>query len=726
MNNLRAIFKALLIVLLMGFSAGFQHASAANTAAIFGGDLYYTLNATDSAALKSSGFTTMIFFEVNVNSNGDLTGPNGESFASGGVYTGDAGWGTRLAALKVAPTSINRIEFCVGGFNGPSFPAIKALVNSGGTGSTSILYKNFQALKNATGVDAIDFDDETTYDVSSSVAFGNMLAVLGMKVTLCPYTNQSYWQSVKSQLGSKVDAIYLQCYDGGAGNDPANWITLFGGFKVLPGDWYNDSAATIQSKMNGWESADGITGGFIWNADVLGNSGLFSYAQAVLYGPGLLPPAPSALTATVTGNSTTLNWTALPSFVTSYKVKRSTVSGGPYTTIASNVTSATYTDNSIVAGTTYFYIVTAIDSIGEGPSSPQLVVSESYDTTLPLLTSGATIIGTPGSQNNNGNTIAKVFDNNISTFYDALAASGNWAGLDLGSGNTKAITSIRYCPRATLSSRMVGGVFQGSTTADFSANVTTLFTVVTAPPDNVFTTAAVSANPGYRYVRYLAPDNGWGNVSEIKFYGVSIPAAPSSPAVTLKDGTASVSWNAVATAYGYNVKRATVSGGPYTTVASNVNGLSFQNTGLTAATTYYYVISAINEAGEGANSTQVTASDTYSQWLAQNGYTPGAANTGFGQSVIGNGISNGSVYMDPAGLNVVPGVSNTTITALIRQDPQVTVGLWSSVDLATWTSATFLATADQSGVPAGFVRMQLVDATGSSTPKKFYRIKATR
>ncbi len=124
-----------------------------------------------------------------------------------------------------------------------------------------------------------------------------------------------------------------------------------------------------------------------------------------------------------------------------------------------------------------------------------------------------TVIGTPGSWSGGGNTIAKVFDGDTGTFFDAAGPDGNWAGLDLGSAKT--ITRIQYAPRPNWAARMVGGVFQGS---NDSANWTTLATVSAAPPSNALTaTTGLSSAAAYRYVRYLAPSGTYGNVAEVEF-----------------------------------------------------------------------------------------------------------------------------------------------------------------------------------------------------------------
>lgn len=56
-----------------------------------------------------------------------------------------------------------------------------------------------------------------------------------------------------------------------------------------------------------------------------------------------------------------------------------------------------------------------------------------------------THIGTAWSYRNLGQTGDKAFDGDVTTFYNAVAASGAWTGLDLG--EQQPITAIRYVPR---------------------------------------------------------------------------------------------------------------------------------------------------------------------------------------------------------------------------------------------------------------------------------------
>src|ERR1019366_201038 len=72
------------------------------------------------------------------------------------------------------------------------------------------------------------------------------------------------------------------------------------------------------------------------------------------------------------------------------------------------------------------------------------------------------------------------------------------------------------------------------------------------------------------------------------------------------NGQVGLSWSASSGATSYNVKRSTTSGGAYTTIGSPATA-SYTDTGLTNGTTYYYVVSAVNTAGQSANSSQVSA-----------------------------------------------------------------------------------------------------------------------
>ena len=58
-------------------------------------------------------------------------------------------------------------------------------------------------------------------------------------------------------------------------------------------------------------------------------------------------------------------WTASTSTVMGYNVYSSTVSGGPYTKLTlTPVTTTSYTDTTVQAGATYYYVVTSVDSSG--------------------------------------------------------------------------------------------------------------------------------------------------------------------------------------------------------------------------------------------------------------------------------------------------------------------------------------------------------------------------
>jgi hypothetical protein len=106
--------------------------------------------------------------------------------------------------------------------------------------------------------------------------------------------------------------------------------------------------------------------------------------------PATVPAAPGNPAATAGNAQTSLSWSA-SSGATSYRVKRATASGGPYTQVAAPTTTS-YTDTSLTNGTTYYYVVSAVNSTGEGSNSTQV----SATPTAPVA-AAITITVTPSS-----------------------------------------------------------------------------------------------------------------------------------------------------------------------------------------------------------------------------------------------------------------------------------------------------------------------------------------
>jgi beta-galactosidase len=232
--------------------------------------------------------------------------------------------------------------------------------------------------------------------------------------------------------------------------------------------------------------------------------------------------APTGLVALRDDGQAGLSWNSIAG-ATSYNIKRSTSSGGPFLTVASSAASS-YTDPGLTNGLTYFYVVSAVANGLESPNSSQVSITP---TTMSYL--AGTITGTPGSWSNIGNTREKAFDGSVNSFFDAPTGNNNWVGLDLGTNAAKVISKISFYPRSGFAGRMTGGVFQGANASDFSDAVT-FFTLTSQPPDGAWTTLLNSNLNTFRYVRYLSPANGFGNVAEVNFYTPG-------PAISFANGT---------------------------------------------------------------------------------------------------------------------------------------------------------------------------------------------
>src|SRR5205823_1097769 len=130
------------------------------------------------------------------------------------------------------------------------------------------------------------------------------------------------------------------------------------------------------------------------------------------------------------------------------------------------------------------------------------------------------------------------------------------------------------------------------------------------------------------------------------------PGAPTNLTATAGNGQVGLSWSASSGATSYNVKRSTTSGGPYTSIASPTT-TSYTDTGVTNGTTYYYVVSAVNTAGESANSSQVSATPKASTTVIN--YSSGFTSTGL--------QLNGSTKLNGTRLRLTDGGTNEASSA---------------------------------------------------------------
>ncbi len=95
---------------------------------------------------------------------------------------------------------------------------------------------------------------------------------------------------------------------------------------------------------------------------------------------------------------------------------------------------------------------------------------------------------------------------------------------------------------------------------------------------------------------------------ELALNNGNLPNPPSAPAdlsgLSLS-GQVQLKWSAASAASGYYIKRSLVGGGPYDNIATNASSTNYTDTSVVNDTTYYYVVSAFNAAGESANTLEI-------------------------------------------------------------------------------------------------------------------------
>ena len=114
------------------------------------------------------------------------------------------------------------------------------------------------------------------------------------------------------------------------------------------------------------------------------------------------------------------------------------------------------------------------------------------------------------------NTKDNVFDGNYDTFFASYDRSNTWVGLDLGVEHI--ITKVGYSPRTDQEGRVELAVIEGASKPDFS-DALPIHVVRNSAPSRVMTYDEVSCSRGFRYVRYVTPNDARCNLAELEFYG---------------------------------------------------------------------------------------------------------------------------------------------------------------------------------------------------------------
>ncbi len=372
------------------------------------------------------------------------------------------------------------------------------------------------------------------------------------------------------------------------------------------------------------------------------------------------PAAPAGVIATGGTNQVTLSWNSV-STATEYNVYYATASGVTKAngTKIANVTSPSVLAN-LTASTTYYYIVTAVNSTGESAASIQVAATTLAPVptpTAPAAPTGVTAVGganqatitwpavpgaasyniywstTSGVNKTSGTKVAGVTSPYVKTALSAgttyyfIVTAANSVGESAASAQATATTNPAppAVPAAPAGVTATGGANQvsiswsavsGATSYNIywatTSGVTTAGTKITTTT-SPYVQTGLAASTTYYYIVTAVNASGQSVASSqvsaaTNAPAVVIPAAPAGVTATGGANQVSISWSAVSGATSYNIYYATTSGVTKTNGAKITNASTpYVQTGLAVGTTYYYIVTAVNSAGEGAASAQASA-----------------------------------------------------------------------------------------------------------------------
>jgi fibronectin type 3 domain-containing protein len=373
-----------------------------------------------------------------------------------------------------------------------------------------------------------------------------------------------------------------------------------------------------------------------------------------------VPTAPTGVTATGGTNQVAISWGAVSS-ATSYNLYYSTTSGVTKSngTKITNATSPTV-QTGLTAGTAYYYIITAVNSAGEGAASNQIAASTLAAVptpTVPARPTAVTAVGganqatiswpavsgsdsynvywssTTGVTTTNGTKVAGVSSPYVKTglsagtTYYVIVTANNSVGESAASTQTTAttnaapptvpakptgLTAIGGANQVSLSWPAVSGANSYNLYWATTSGVTTSGTKITAAT-SPYIQSGLAASTTYYYI-VTAVNTAGESIASTQVSAatnapvVTIPAVPAGVTAAGSANQATISWSAVSSATSYNIYYATTPGVTKTNGGKITNTTSpYTQTGLAAGTTYYYIVTAVNSAGESTASAQVSA-----------------------------------------------------------------------------------------------------------------------
>ena len=218
-------------------------------------------------------------------------------------------------------------------------------------------------------------------------------------ISILSNSTLSYW--IYPQVdNARYVGVDFHCTDGTVLRDSG--INDSNGFSLHPNAGHGGNIA-----LNSWTQINASLAGLagktidrIWVAyDRPGSTGQYrGYIDDINIDPptAAVPGKPTGVTAVAGNAQVTLSWVAPTGTVTSYKLYRSTTSGGQGTTVyKSALTGSSYTDTGLTNGTTYYYKVAAVNASGTGAQSSE--VSGKPVATVTVPTAPTSLAATAGN-----------------------------------------------------------------------------------------------------------------------------------------------------------------------------------------------------------------------------------------------------------------------------------------------------------------------------------------